>query len=285
MSVALAARMHKAAIRLCLVATLLAVVPVGPPASAQFGGVVYDPTNYHNALLRYFQLQQHLVQLQKTYAQVVLAYHLALQMSRNLRNMPARYRAQFSQWRNVTALDSYGNTSGWINGANSGQPQAVIAGYQRSTTQLGAYDQAALSGMNGDELARVKSQYASVELADGANTNALLTIGSIRGSAQTLEQQINNLEQDSLSEDPGLNSEVQVLNKISAANILTLRSIQDSNKLLASLLEQQTVAAKQQREMTTNAVNADITRRASLAGNIAQLTGTMTNSLENFRMP
>jgi len=149
----------------------------------------------------------------------------------------------------------------------------------------GAYDQAALSGMNGDELARVKSQYASVELADGANTNALLTIGSIRGSAQTLEQQINNLEQDSLSDDPALNSEVQVLNKISAANILTLRSIQDSNKLLASLLEQQTIVAKQQREMTTNAVNADITRRASLAGNIMQLTGTMTDSLQNFRMP
>ena len=30
-------------------------------ASAQFGGVVYDPTNYANALKRYFQLQQQLV--------------------------------------------------------------------------------------------------------------------------------------------------------------------------------------------------------------------------------
>jgi hypothetical protein len=254
-------------------------------ASAQFGGVVYDPTNYHNALLRYFQLQQHLVQLQKTYMQVVSAYNLALQMSRNLHNMPARYRAQFSQWRNVTALNSYGNTSDWITGANSGQPQAVAAGYQRSTTQLQAYDPAALSGMNSDELARVKSQYASVELADGANTNALLTIGSIRGNAQTLQTQINNLEQDSMSGDSALNSEVQVLNKINAANVLTLRSIQDSNKLLASLLEQQTIAAKQQREATTNTINADISRRASLAGNMARFTGTLTNSLQNFRMP
>jgi hypothetical protein len=139
--------------------------------------------------------------------------------------------------------------------------------------------------MTGDELARVKSQYASVELADGVNTNALLTIGSIRGNAQTLETQINNLEQDSLSGDSGLNSEVQVLNKINAANVLTLRSIQDSNKLLASLLEQQTVVVKQQREMTTNAINADISRRASLAGNLSQVTGTLTTSLQNFRMP
>ncbi len=267
-----------------LICLLVLCLCVGT-ASAQFGGVVYDPTNYHNALLRYFQLQQHLIQLQKTYTQVVSAYNLALKMSRNLQNMPARYRAQFSPWRNVTALNSYGNTSGWINGANSGQLPAVLAGYRQSTTHLGAYDPNALSGMNADELTRVKSQYASVELADGVNTNALLTIGSIRGNAQTLETQINNLEQDSLSGDSGLNSEVQVLNKINAANVLTLRSIQDSNKLLASLLEQQTVVAKQQREMTTNAINADISRRASLAGNLSQVTGTLTTSLQNFRMP
>src|ERR1044072_399710 len=33
--------MHKAAIRLCLVATLLTVVPVGPPASAQLGSLAW----------------------------------------------------------------------------------------------------------------------------------------------------------------------------------------------------------------------------------------------------
>jgi len=255
-------------------------------ASAQFGiGIVYDPTNYSNALLRYFQLQQQLIQLRNSYAQLVSQYQLAVHMAKNLQNMPARYRAQFSPWRNVAARDAYANTSGWINGANSGQPQTVLAGYQRATTQLAAYDPATLSGMNRDELARVKSQYASVELADGANTNALLTIGSIRGNAQTLEARVSNLEQDSLSGDLALNSEVQVLNKINAANVLTLRSIQDSNKLLAALLEQQTIVAKQQREATTNAINADISRRASLTGNMAQVSSTLTTSLQNFRMP
>src|SRR5260370_27235622 len=116
-------------------------------ASAQFGGGVYHPTKYHNALLRYFQPQQHLVQLQKTYIQVVSAYNLALKMSQNLQNMPARYPAQFSPWRNVTALNSYGNTSGWITGANSGQPHAVPTGYRPATTELGAYERDALFGI------------------------------------------------------------------------------------------------------------------------------------------
>jgi hypothetical protein len=111
-----------------LLAVLLAMGLVVGTASAQFGGVVYDPTNYHNAQLRYYQLQQHLIQLQKTYAQVVSQYNLAMAMARYVHNMPARYRATFSQWRNATALNTYGNTNGWIAGINSGY---VNGGYRQ----------------------------------------------------------------------------------------------------------------------------------------------------------
>jgi len=267
-----------------LIALLLVTILYVGAASAQLGsGIVYDPTNYSNAVLRYQQLQQHLLQLQRTYTQIVTAYNLALQMSRNLHNMPARYRAQFSNWRNVSATNTYGNTSGWLGGVNA--DLNTINGYLRATTQLSQYHPASLNGMPDFEQARVKSQYASVELADGANINALSTIGAIRGNASALEARMNNLELDSLSDDQSLNSEVMVLNKINATNVLTLRSIQDSNKLLASLLEQQTIAAKQQREMTTNAINAEISRQTSLSTNLARVTGTLTSSLQNFRMP
>ncbi len=266
-----------------LAIALVTVLCVGT-ASAQFGsGIVYDPTNYANAVLRYKQLVQHLAQLQKTYTQIVTAYNLALQMSRNIHNMPARYRALFSNWRNVTATNTYGNTSGWLGGVNA--DLNTVNGYLRATTQLTQYNPLSLNGMPAFEQARVKSQYASVELADGANMNALSTIGAIRGNAATLETRMNNLEQDSFSDDSGLNSEVSVLNKINATNVLTLRSVQDTNKLLASLLEQQTIASKQQREMTTDAINAEVSRQSNLATNLNQVTGTLTSSLQNFRMP
>jgi hypothetical protein len=131
----------------------------------------------------------------------------------------------------------------------------------------------------------VQSQYASVQLADGANMNAMATIGAIRGNAQSIEQQIANLEQDSFSSDADLNSEVSVLNKINAAGVLTLHTVQDSNKLLASLLEQQTILAKQQRDATSAAINTDIGRQETIAANIGQVTGTISDSLQNFRMP
>jgi hypothetical protein len=267
-------------------AVLLVLILCVGTASAQFGsGIVYDPTNYQNALLRYYQLQQHLIQLQQNVAKVTAHLNLALQMAQFVKNMPARYRAVFSQWRNVTSLNTFGNTSSWISGINSGLLPNINLGYQRSTTQLLPYSPDELSGMNASELSRVQSQYASVELADGANMNAMATIGSIRGNADSVQTQIANLEQDSFSDDPGLNTEVSVLNKINAAGVLTLRTLQDSNKLLASLLEQQTILAKQQREVTTNTINAEIERQASLAGNMAQVTSTMTDSLQNFRMP
>lgn len=268
-----------------LVLVLVVALYIGT-ASAQLGsGIVYDPTNYQNAVLRYQQLQQQLLQLEKNYAQITNQLNLAMQMAQFIKNMPARYRAMFSQWRNVTALNTFGNTSSWVSGINSGLLPTINSGYQSATTQLLPYSTTQLSGMDPLELSRVQSQYASVQLVDGANVNAMATIGSIRDSAQDVQTQIGNLEQDSLSSDSDLNTEVSVLNKINAGGVLTLRTLQDSNKLLASLLEQQTILAKQQREATTNTINADIERQASMAGNMAQVTGTLTNSLQSFRMP
>src|SRR6266571_7488920 len=147
--------------RKVLVFILVMGLAVGT-ASAQFGsGIVYDPTNYHNALLRYYQLQQHLLQLQKSYAKLTSQLNLAMQMATFVRNMPARYRAAFSQWRNVTSLNTFGNTGSWISGINSGLLPNVNIGYQKSTTQLLPYSPDHLSGMDPFELERVQSQYAS----------------------------------------------------------------------------------------------------------------------------
>src|SRR5215469_2691725 len=207
--------------RKTFVVLLMLGVSVGA-AHAQFGsGIVFDPTNYANALLRYQQLEQHLIQLKNSYQELVSQYNLAVRMAQSIANMPARYEALFSEWRNTFAVNRYGNTAGWVNGINTGITPIVNPGYQQATTALLAYSPGELSGMDADELSRVESQYATVELADGANQTAMATIGAIRASAQDIQTQIGNLEQDSLSDDPDLNTEVSVLNKVNAAAVLT----------------------------------------------------------------
>jgi hypothetical protein len=265
------------------VATLL-ILPV--VSQAQFGGgIVYDPTNYANALLRYNQLVQQLAQLRQTYQQVLNEYNLALQMSRNLENMPARYRATFSQWRNFTATDLYGNTAGWVGAANGAGAQSVSPAYQQATIPLLAYSQADLNAINPTDAGNLRSAYASLELTDGANVSALTTVGNIRGNAQTVQQQISNLEQDSLSGDPSLNTEVSVLNKINASNVLTLRTLQDANNLRLAALEQQILQAKQQRDSDAANLNYAIQMRQQVTQNLTPFNSNLTQSLSSYRLP
>lgn len=263
-----------------VIALLLPVV-----SNAQFGGVVFDPTNYKNALLRYLQLQQQLLQLKQTYQQVWNHYQLALQMSRNLQNMPARYRAAFSQWRSFTSSDLYGNTNAWVGAVNGAGAQSVSPAYQRATIPLLSYSQADLNAINPADARNLKSVYASLQLTDGANVSALTTVGNVRANAQTVQQQIANLEQDSLSGDAGLNSEVGVLNKINASNVLTLRTLQDANNLRVAALEQQVLQAKQQRDTDAANLNFAIQMRQQVTQNLAPFNANLGQSLGSYRLP
>jgi len=263
----------------------LLLVPAASQAQFGFGGIVYDPTNYANAVLRYSQLVQQLAQLRQTYQQVLNQYNLAVQMSRNLQNMPARYRATFSQWRTFTANDLYGNTRGWVGSANGAGVQTVSPAYQQATIPLLAYSQADLNAINPADARNLKSVYASLQLSDGANVSALTTVGNVRANAQTVQQQIANLEQDSLSSDAGLNTEVGVLNKINASNVLTLRTLQDSNNLRVAALEQQVLQAKQQRDTDAANLNFAIQMRQQGTQNLVPFNNNLTQSIGAYRLP
>src|ERR1700730_7366096 len=121
--------------KLLPIALIVFALTLGPSrAQAQFGfSVVYDPTNYANALLRYSQLVQQLNQLRATYNQILNQYNLAVQMSRSIPNMASRYATTWAPWRYASSQDAYGNTSTWINGVNSGVLPTVRSGYQRAT--------------------------------------------------------------------------------------------------------------------------------------------------------
>jgi len=253
---------------------------------AQFGGVVYDPTNFHNAVLRYYQLRLQLYQLQQTYRQVLNQYNLAARMARNIQNMPARYRASFSAWRPLTTVpDAYQNTGDWVSAANSGQLSAVLNGYKKAVDQLDRYSPDSLASMDPGERARTLASYATVELSDGANTSSLAIIGSLRANARAVQRQIANLEQDSFSNSPQLNSEVSVLNKINAANVLTLRTLQDANNLRLGELEQQVLNLKRVRDAMTSAINTDIYQRDNMVPELSRVTTGLGSSLANYRLP
>jgi hypothetical protein len=269
--------------RLFVVAVSLAVL--SGFAQGQFGGVVFDPTNYHQALLRYAELIAHLNQLRATYAQIVTAYQLAQRMSQGLSNMRLRYATSWSPWGVGSAQNTYGNTGPWINGINTGDLSTILTGFAEASSALSAYSPALLAAMPPAEARRIQSDLATIELIDGAAQNAMSTIGGIRSRALETTNSISNLQNDSFSGDPGLNSEVGVLNKVNATNVLSLQNAQDTNKLLVAILEQQTILSKQLRDSTTNIANADIDRRQSGPNLNQQLTSGVGQALTAYTLP
>ena len=69
------------------------------------------------------------------------------------------------------------------------------------------------------------------------------------------------LENDSLSDSPELNTEVGVLNKINAATLIATRNSQDTNKLIAAVLEHGLTDAKGRRDAQVQSINNELALR------------------------
>ena len=247
------------------------------------GDIVFDPSNYVEALQQLYQMQQQYVQLVESYQMIRNQYNQLVWMARQVPvNMAARYRALVTPWQNSAASNTYGTTGGWITGINSGQ--GVTTGYSQATEPLRAYG-AALANVPGDQLDRLKTNYGTVELSDGANLSAIGTIGRLRANAPAVESAIQGLEDDSLSNDPEMNTEIAVLNKINAANLIAVRNTQDTNKLLVALAEHEIIDSKQLRDAEAQAINNHIRFMSEgRAAMNAQAAGA-SQAMLDWRMP
>src|SRR5258708_24576352 len=211
-----------------LVVCLLAGLSLAGPAFAIFGlgDIVFDPSNFEEAIQQLLEMQQQYAQLVQTYQMVRSQYEQMLWMAKSVPvNMATRYRTLATPWRTSSATNTYGTTQGWITGINTGV--GIVSGYTQATERLLPYG-AALGNIPADQLDRIKTGYATVELTDGANQYGIETIGRLRAAAPAVETAIQGLENDSLSSDPAMNTEIAVLNKINAANVMAVRSNRDT---------------------------------------------------------
>jgi hypothetical protein len=258
---------------------------IAVPAWAIFGlgDVVFDPTNFEEAVQSLLQLEQQYAQLVQTYQMIKSQYNQMVWMAQqDPVNMALRYGAPATLWTPSSAANTYGSTGGWVTGINTGQ--GVADGYAGATQTLGTYG-GAFGQIPADHLDRVKTSYATVELTDGANLAAMQTLGQLRANAPAVETAIQNLESDSLSSDPDMNTEIAVLNKLNAADLISVRNSQDTNKLLAALAEQQILQAKRQRDAEAQAFNDHIRFIANGQAVMAAQAAGASDAMLAWRMP
>jgi len=247
------------------------------------GDIVYDPAAVANLIRQFHQMEQEYMQLVATYQTVRSQYNQMIFMAKMVPSeLRGRYRTLETPWRNSTASDAYGTTASWTAAVNSGL--GVQDGYRQATQQLNTYG-AAFSKIPTEQLDRVKANYATVELTDGANQSTIDLLGRLRANAPQVAIAIKNLETDNLSSDPNLNSEIAVLNKINAANLVALRNGQDTNQLLVALAEGQLVDAKRKRDAEANAINEHIRFIGEEQDILRAQTGDPSARMLAYRLP
>jgi hypothetical protein len=251
------------------------------PLSAQW--VVFDPSNFANAVEQLFQLEEQYRQLVTTYQQIRTQYLLLKQQAEKLPfSLEARYRSLGTPWLPLVAPSAYGTTTKWIDAANTGQfPDAA---YARATQAMASYA-GALAGLSAAETARVETRYDRAQLADAAITNDLQALGRLRFHEGSVETTLRNLEADAYSDDPALHTQIAVLNKINATGVTAVRMAKDANYVLVSLLEQQVLEATERREAAVQGINAHVAFLTEARPLLARTTVDTTNALTTFRIP
>ena len=250
------------------------------PSYAQWA--VFDATNYANAVHEYQQLQKAYTTANQTRDQIIQSYNLAHYMSKMPQNLAQRYKAQFAMWTNLNAPNTYGNTSAWVNALNSGLSQQSQAGYSAAVVQVNPYPQSDFGQLDTNTQATVQNQYATSDLAQGMTTGALTTLGQVRSHSESLNQQISNLEGDSYSNDPTQQSEMAVLAKVNAANLIQLHSQQDTNQLLSAGIQQQMVAQKQAIDTQNRTMNQAIYFLQNFGGTMQKINNGVSQSIQSI---
>jgi hypothetical protein len=264
--------------RYCFLFSALCLAAV--PSYAQWP--VFDASNFAEAVNEFEQLQQMYTTANQTRDQIIQAYNLAHYMSQMPQDMYQRYKAQFALWTNLNAPNTYGNTGSWISALNAGFPQQSLAGYAAAVVQVNPYPASGFAQLDPATQATIANQYATSDLAQGTTTSALTTLGQIRSHSESLNQQISNLEADSYSNDPTEQSEMAVLGKVNAANLIQLHSQQDTNQLLAAGIQQQMVAQKQVIDAQNRTMNQTIYFQQNFPSTMQKINNGVSQSIQSI---
>ena len=285
-----------------LIVTALAIglaAALQPAALAQFGGVVFDPTQSVHAVTQIEQQEQSISnQFQQieqgqqiftntvkiattalqTYNTVMQQYQLTHRMILAPSMLYQRFLSPATDLRMLQQIsNTYGNSMGWLNSANTGSGAA--AAYQQvsvptTTSVVPGYTSASVAGQ-----LQIAAQGATVDIGDSVMTNNLQMLGTMRANQAARQTDITALETATQSQDASQQTIMATLQRINQALLLQLRTQQDANQMNANLALQQIVAQKQQQDAMKSAFRDSSGYESYYNANIATTSNGAANLL------
>lgn len=227
------------------IAAIVLVLAAGK-ARAQFGGVVFDPTQSAHAIQQIAQGTQILsnsLQLART---GILVYNLAYQMAHSPGSNYASWASPSTSWLLLQqTANTYGNSQPVMTTANTGAGAAVA--YQTaSVPRYGMIPEYPTLSIQGQQ--QVAASGATTDITDAISTSNLTTLGTMRSNEIQREADIENLEAESQTTDPFQQTDLATMQRINQAALLQVRQGQEANQLQQAIALMQMVSQKQQQD-------------------------------------
>jgi hypothetical protein len=230
-----------------LLTTVVIASAASIPAHAQFGGVVFDPTQATHAIAQIAQgenIIQNGIQLAQT---ALSAYQLAQLMASAPQAIYEQWTSPSTYWILLEqTANTYGNSQPIMDTTNSGI--GADAAYQlASVPRQAALDGFAALSLPGQQ--QIAAIGATTDISDAIVQSALTTLGTMRGNETMREADIETLEGQSQSLDPLQQTDLATMQRINQAMLLQIRQSQEANQLQQAIALHQLVLEKQQQDM------------------------------------
>jgi hypothetical protein len=197
-------------------------------------------------------MQKELVQLQQMYALYQQQLNLLNAEAQSLKGLPNRYRYTFANWQQFVAGNQYGNTNNWASGITTGDANSIQTGFRNLLPTIQAVDVTATPQAQQDW----RQQYGLMQLQDASLMTGMKTIGDLRNNMQQNTRVLAQLEADTTSSDPSLQSAKALQQKTLVAMLLMIHTLQDTNRALASSIDLEVQTLAQQRWERGRELNA-----------------------------
>jgi hypothetical protein len=233
-------------------AIIVAILLLGStvPGIAQIA--VVDVASVRQQIQQLLQMQKELVQLQQMYALYQQQFNLLNAEAQQLKGLPNRYRYTFANWQQFVAGNQYGNTSTWANAITRGDPNSVQTGFRNLLPTVQPVDVTASPQAQQDW----RQQYGLIQLQDASMMTGMKTVGDLRSNIEQNARILAQLEADTTSSDPSLQSAKALQQKTLVAMLLMIHTLQDTNRALTSSVDLEIQTLAQQRWEKGRELNA-----------------------------
>lgn len=235
--------------------------------SAQF--VVYDPTNYLQALTRYAQLLEQ--------------YRFWVAQARRLPvNLATRYRLLPVRWSTYADAGTSAYAEAILSALNNGDPTGGL--YNLSVDRLDTVDDL-ISSVPIELRPRLRRLYGSLQFDDSVARAAINQAGVTRTNGPFALETIQNMEDDAVASSDDFHTQAALLNKINGATVLALRLNETASQLQLHILEQLLVQNKRTRDAEAEIMDAHLFQWRYGSAYGRDLFSRTAAALDSWRQP